>query len=187
MTEDLDICFEMTKDQMEGALTHMVNEFAKIRAGKANVFMLDAVRVDYYGTPTPLSQVANVSTPDPRTLTVQPWEKSLLDLIAKAIMLANLGMNPQNNGEMIIINIPPLTEERRKDLVRLAKGEMEDAKVSIRNARKAANDSIKDLVKAGLPEDMGKNAETKVQDLTNSFSDRAEKALLEKEKEIMSI
>ncbi len=187
MTEDLDICFEMTKDQMEGALEHMVNEFAKIRAGKANVFMLDPVKVDYYGTPTPLSQVANVNTPDPRTLTVQPWEKNLLDPIAKAIMLANLGMNPQNNGEMIIINIPPLTEERRIDLVKQAKAEMETCKVSIRNARKSANDQVKDLVKDGLPEDMGKTAETQIQDLTNSFSERAEKALVEKEKEIMSI
>ncbi len=187
MTEDLDICFEMTKDQMEGALTHMVNEFAKIRAGKANVFMLDAVRVDYYGTPTQLSQVANVNTPDPRTLTVQPWEKNLLDPISKAIMIANLGLNPQNNGEMIIINIPPLTEERRKDLAKQAKSEMEHAKVSIRNARKGANDAVKELIKAGLPEDLGKGAETKIQDFTNSFSERAEKALVEKEKEIMSI
>ena len=187
MTEDLDICFEMTKDQMEGALEHMVSEFAKIRAGKANVFMLDPVKVDYYGTPTPLGQVANVNTPDPRTLTVQPWEKNLLEPIAKAIMVANLGMNPQNNGEMIIINIPPLTEERRRDLVKLAKAEVEHCKVSIRNARKSANDSIKEFIKDGLAEDMGKTAESKIQDFTNSFSERADKALLEKEKEIMSI
>lgn len=187
MTEDLDICFEMAKEQMESAISHMNSEFAKIRAGKANVFMLDSVKVDYYGTPTAIAQVANVNTPDPRTLTVQPWEKAMLDPIIKAIMVANLGMNPQSNGEMVIINIPPLTEERRRDLVKQAKSEVENCKVSIRNSRKSSNDTIKDLVKNGLPEDLGKTAESKIQDFTNAYSEKAEKLFVEKEKEIMSI
>lgn len=187
MQEDLELCFEEANSQMDNAIIHLKKEFSKIRAGKASTFMLDSVKVDYYGSLTPLAQVANVATPDARTLTVQPWEKSMLDPISKAIMQANLGLNPQNNGDIIIIAIPSLTEERRTELAKQAKAEVENCKVGLRNARKSANDFIKQLVKDGMAEDMGKDSETKIQDLVNSFSKKAEDLFNEKEKEIMTI
>ena len=147
MSEELEFCFDQAKEQMDNSISHLNTSLGKIRAGRANSFMLSSVMVDYYGAPTPLAQVANVATPDARTLTVTPWERSMLDEIAKGVMNANLGLNPQNNGEMIIISIPPLTEERRHDLVKQAKTEIEDCKVGLRNARKMANTSIKALVK----------------------------------------
>jgi ribosome recycling factor len=187
MNEELDMCFEEATSQMDKAIEHLKKEFTKIRAGKASPFMLDSVQVDYYGSMTPLSQVANIATPDARTLSVQPWEKNMLDPITKAITIANLGFNPQNNGESIIISIPPLTEERRKELAKTAKAEVENCKIGLRNARKNAMDYIKQLVKDGLPEDAGKDAENKVQDLVNKYSKNSEDLFNTKEKEIMTV
>ena len=143
MDETLDFIVDTAREGMHQAIDHLENELSNIRAGKANPVMLSGVNVDYYGTPAPISQVANINTPDARTLSVQPWEKALLAAIEKAILVANLGFNPMNNGETIIINIPPLTEERRRELAKLAKNEVENAKISIRNARKEANHELK--------------------------------------------
>lgn len=187
MSEELEFCFEEATEQMSKSIEHLKQVLGKIRAGRANANMLSSVMVDYYGSPTPLSQVGNISTPDARTLTISAWEKSMLDPIAKGVMIANLGLNPQNNGEMIIISIPPLTEERRRDLVKQAKSEVEDCKVGLRNARKTANNSIKGLVKDGLSEDAGKDAESKIQDMVNTYTVKAEDLLKTKEKEIMTI
>lgn len=187
MNEELEFIFDSTKELFDKSIKHFESELVKIRAGKANVFMLEPVKIDYYGALTPLSQVANVNTPDARTITVQPWEKNLLDDIAKAIMNANLGMNPQSNGEMIIINIPALTEERRKELVKKAKNEGENCRVSLRNGRKDANDSIKALVKDGMAEDLGKDGEARVQKLIDSYVTKVDSILDDKEKDIMTI
>lgn len=172
---------------MKKAVGHLEDELLKIRAGKASPAMLEGVKVDYYGSLTPLNQVANVNTPDPRTISVQPWEKKMLETIEKAIMNANLGLNPQNNGELIMINVPPLTEERRKDLVKRAKAEGEHAKVSVRTARKDANDEIKKLEKDGLSEDLAKDAEAEVQKLTDDFNTKIDNEVGRKEKDIMTI
>ena len=184
MNEEVDIITETAKESMELSVQHLEKELLNIRAGKANPIMLNSVFVEYYGTPTPLSQVANINTPDGRTLSIQPWEKSLLAEIEKAILQANLGFNPMNNGESLIINIPPLTEERRKDLVKLAKVETENAKVSIRNARKEANNDIK---KADSSEDLQKNAEIDIQELTNQFIKKVDDIFDVKEKEILTV
>lgn len=184
MNEDIKFIFDTTKEGMDDAMLHLEKAFNKIRAGKANPVMLSGVMVDYYGAATPLSQVANVSTPDARTITVQPWEKSLLHEIEKAIMNANLGFNPMNNGEMIIINVPPLTEERRIQLSKQAKAEAEHAKVSIRNARQDANKEIRGLEAS---EDLTKNAEGDIQDLTNIYTKKIEAFLVLKEVEIMKV
>ena len=149
--------------------------------------MLDSVKVDYYGSMTPMKNVANVSTPDARTITVQAWEKHMLDAISKAIMEANLGLNPQNNGDLIIISVPMLTEERRKDLSKRAHGEGENAKVAILNASKEAIDFIKQAQKDGLPEDEAKTGETKVQELTDRYNKKVEEVLAAKDKDIMTI
>jgi ribosome recycling factor len=159
----------------------------KIRAGKASPAMLQSVMVDYYGSPTPLAQVANVGTMDARTLTVQPWEKSLIDEIMKGIINANLGFAPQNNGESVIISVPPLTEERRKDLVKRAKAEAENAKVSIRTHRKDAIDMIKSLKDDGLSEDLMKDGENEIQNITNAYSKKVDDILDRKEQDIMTI
>lgn len=187
MTEEIQMIFDEAKQQMDKAISHLESELQKIRAGKAHPSMLDSVRVDYYGSMTPLKQIANVSTPDPRTITVQPWEKSSLDTIGTAITNANLGLNPQSNGDIIIINVPALTEERRKDLVKRVKAEGEHARVSIRNARKEANDMIKAEEKDGLSEDLAKGAEGKVQDLTDTYNKKVEEILDNKEKDIMTV
>lgn len=173
--------------QMKKAIEHLDNELTKIRAGKAHPSMLDTVRVDYYGSMMPVKQIANVTTPDPRTITIQPWEKAMINPICEAVMHANLGLNPQNNGELVIINVPALTEERRKDLTKRAKAEGEHAKVSIRNARKDANDFIKELEKDGLPEDEAKRAEAKVQEFTNAYSLKVDAVIADKEKDIMTV
>ena len=178
---------EEAEDGMKKAISHLNSELSKIRAGRANPSMLDTVRVDYYGSPTPLSQIGNISTLDPRTLTVQPWEKSLLDEITRAIINANLGLNPQNNGEVIIISVPVLTEERRKDLVKRARPEGENAKVSLRTQRKDANDMVKSLKEEGLSEDAVKNAELDVQNLTNSYSTKVDELVSVKEEDIMKV
>lgn len=184
MNEEIELILEEAKDQMQGAITHLEKAFIKIRAGKANPVMLSTVQVDYYGSLTPLSQVANVNTPDARTLSVQPWEKALLPEIEKAIINSNLGFNPMNNGDFIIISVPPLTEERRRDLVKQAKAESEDAKISVRSARQEAN---KELKKIEISEDVLKDAEAEVQELTNSFITKIDDALKLKESEIMKV
>ncbi len=187
MSDEITMALDEATAAMNKAIDHLEFELNKIRAGKASPAMLDSVKVDYYGSYTPLKNIANVSTPDARTITVQAWEKHMLDPIAKAIMEANLGLNPQNNGEMIIISVPMLTEERRKDLSKRAHSEGENAKVSIRTARKEAIDFIKQAQKDGLPEDEAKTGETKVQDLTDKFNKKVEEVLAAKDKDIMTI
>ncbi len=182
--EELNFIIEAAKESMELAITHLEKEMVNIRAGKANPIMLSGVKVDYYGNPTPISQVANINSPDARTLTVQPWEKNMLADIEKAILIANLGFNPMNNGESIIINIPPLTEERRKDLAKLAKAAAENAKIGIRAARKEANTDIK---KSDTSEDVQKNYEIDVQELTDTFIVKVDQIYSQKENEILTV
>ena len=185
--EEIDFILDSTKESMEGSLAHLEKEFLNIRAGKASPAMLGGVKVDYYGSQTPLSQVANINVPDARTITIAPWEKNMLHPIEKAIMIANLGFNPMNNGDNIIINVPALTEERRRDLVKQAKVEAEDAKIGVRNARKDANTEIKKLEKDGMSEDVCKSAEEEVQELTNSYIRKVDDLLAHKEAEIMKV
>ena len=187
MTEEIDMIIDMARESMAASIEHLAAELTKIRAGKANPSMLDSVSVDYYGSKTPLSQVANVNTLDARTLSIQPWEKQILEEIEKAIINSNLGLNPQNNGELIVINVPQLTEERRRDLVKQAKAEIENTKVSLRNIRQKANDEIKKLAKDGLSEDLARDAETSVQDLTNSYSKQIDDIFAKKEADIMTV
>lgn len=184
MNEEMDFIVDAAKEQMTAAIDHLEKELLNIRAGKANPVMLSSITIYYYGTQTPLNQVANVNTPDARTLSIQPWEKNLIGEIEKAILVANLGFTPMNNGESIIINIPPLTEERRKQLVKLAKSEAENAKVSIRNARKDANQDIK---KSDSSEDVQKNYEIDIQELTDSSIQKVDQIMSLKEKEILTV
>ena len=184
MNEEMDFIVDAAKEQMTAAIDHLEKELLNIRAGKANPVMLSSITINYYGTQTPLNQVANVNTPDARTLSIQPWEKNLIGEIEKAILVANLGFTPMNNGESIIINIPPLTEERRKQLVKLAKSEAENAKVSIRNARKDANQDIK---KSDSSEDVQKNYEIDIQELTDSSIQKVDQIMSLKEKEILTV
>ncbi len=184
---DIKTILESAKTQMEKTITHLEAELSKIRAGKANPSMLDNVFVDYYGAKTTLGNVASVNTQDSRTILVQPWEKSMLPPIEKAIQAAKLGFNPQNDGILIRIIVPPLTEERRKDLVKTSKSCGEDAKVSLRTIRKESIDKMKALQKAGLPEDEAKGGETKMQALVDDFSVKCEKHLEQKEKEILTV
>ena len=187
MNDEVDFILDHTKEQMQKALSHLEGDLLKIRAGKATPSMLDGLFVDYYGASTPLNNVANVNTPDARTIVVQPWEKTMLGPIEKAIQAANLGLNPQNDGALIRINVPPLTEERRKGLVKQSKAEAENAKVTIRSLRKEANDSIKKLQKDGLAEDLAKDAEAKVQILTDTHIVKVDALVETKEKEIMTV
>jgi ribosome recycling factor len=187
MTEEVQFCIDSAKESMNKSIAHYESELLKIRAGRANPQMLSGVMVDYYGTMTALPQVANVGAPDARTLTVQPWEKNMLVELNKAIINANLGFSPMDNGEMLIINIPPLTEERRRDLVKRAKSEAENCKVSIRSARKDANDEIKQLGKDGLPQDSVKDAEVSIQKLTDSYIAKIDAILKVKDAEIMKV
>lgn len=184
MNEELDFIVDSTKELMQNAITHLEKAFRNIRAGKASPAMIGSVTVDYYGSQTPLTQVANVSTMDAHTITVQPWEKHMLHEIEKAIMIANLGFNPMNNGEIIIINVPVLTEERRKELSKQAKAEAEHAKVSIRNDRREAMQEIK---KTDASEDMQTNAEVDVQKLTDKFSTEIDYHYKIKDEEIMKV
>lgn len=172
---------------MKNSIAHLEKEFLNIRAGKASPAMLGGVFVDYYGSMTPISQVSNINVPDARTITIQPWERNMLNPIEKAIMNANIGFNPMNNGDNIIISVPPLTEERRRDLVKQAKSEAEDAKIGIRNVRKDANNDIKKLEKQGLSEDVCKSAEDEVQNLTNTYIKKVDELLSVKEAEIMKV
>lgn len=187
MTEELQLIYDETKESNQKSLIHLENELMKVRAGKATPSMLSGVMVDYYGSPTPIQQIANINSMDARTLTVQAFERQMLQDIAKGIMNANLGLNPQNNGEVLIIQIPPLTEERRRDLVKKAKAEGEHAKVGIRNNRKDALDMLKDLKNEGLSEDMMKDAETEIQTITNGFVKKVDDLVDAKEKDIMTI
>lgn len=187
MNEDVNELLNDTKAQMDKGIHHLSSEFLKMRAGKAMPSMLDGLMVDYYGAPTPLNQAANVSAPDARTLTIQPWDKSLIHPIEKAILESNLGLNPQNDGEIIRLNIPPLTEERRKSLVKAVKSEAEQAKVVIRTIRKDANEKIKKLQKDGMAEDDAKEGETRVQQITDQHIARIDELTAAKEKEIMTI
>ena len=187
MNEEVQMVYEMTKERMEKALEHLDNELNRIRAGKANVHILDGVMVDYYGTPTPLNQVSNISTPDAKTLMIQPWEKSMIEPIEKALMVSNVGITPGNNGEVIRLIIPQLTEERRRDLVKQVKNEGENARVSVRNARREANEEYKNMQKDGLSEDEAKGAEDNIQKLTDEFNEKVEKIVEAKEEDIMTI
>lgn len=187
MNEELQFILDSTKEAMQSAIEHLDKQLQKIRAGKASPMMLSGVMVDYYGAKTPLAQVANVNTLDGRTITVQPWEKSMMQPIEKAIIDSNLGLNPQNNGEQIMINVPMLTEERRRDLSKQAKAEGEHAKVGIRNARKEANDEIKKLKNDGLSEDLAKTAEADVQKVTDGFIAKVDHFIESKEKDIMTV
>lgn len=187
MTEEIQFILDSTQESMEGSILHLEKAFLNIRAGKANPAMLGSVFVDYYGSATPLSQVSNINVPDARTITLQPFEKNMLHPIEKAIMVANIGFNPMNNGDIIIISVPPLTEDRRRDLAKQAKSEAEDAKIGIRNARKEANSDIKKLEKEGTSEDICKSAEDEVQTLTNSYIRKIDEILVHKEAEIMKV
>lgn len=178
----------MAKEAMDGSISHLENELIKIRAGKANPAMLDGIYFDYYGAQTPLNQASNINTLDGKTISVQPWEKNMLEEMEKAIQASNIGINPQNNGEMLILSVPPLTEERRLDLVKQIKSEGENAKVSIRNARKEANDTIKDLQNnSGLSEDMAHDAVAEIQEMTNNYTKKADDLVDAKEKDIMTV
>ncbi len=187
MNEDVQLILEESKDGMDKAIERLNLELTKIRAGRATPSMLDSVKVDYYGSITPLSQVGNISTLDSKTLSIQPWEKGMLDEISKGIINSNLGLNPQNNGELIIISVPTLTEERRKELVKRARAEGENAKVRIRSQRKDANDMIKELKNEGLSEDMTKSAEDEVQEVTDNYSRKIDALVDAKEADIMKV
>ena len=184
MNEEVSFVIDSAKESMDAAIKHLEKELVKIRAGKASPAMLSSVMVEYYGSMTPLSQVSNINTPDARTISVQPWEKNMLQVIETAIMNANLGFNPMNNGDFVIINVPPLTEERRLQLVKQAKAEAEDAKVGIRSARQEANKEIKNLE---ISEDLEKNAIIDIQELTDTYVTKIDKILEVKEAEILKI
>lgn len=172
---------------MQMTLEFLEETFARIRAGRANVRILDGVRVEYYGSHVPLSNVSTISTPDAKTILVQPWEKNMLKVVEKAIMDSDVGITPENNGEVIRLGIPPLTEERRRQLVKQTKQESEDAKISIRNSRREGIDEVKKAVKEGLPEDMGKDVENELQKLHDKYIKRIDDKFAEKEKEILTV
>tara|TARA_B100000242_G_scaffold293626_1_gene272360 strand:+ start:9811 stop:10362 length:552 start_codon:yes stop_codon:yes gene_type:complete len=182
--EELEFILEATEESMVNTISFLEKELLNIRAGKANPNMLSSVKVDYYGAQTPLNQIANINTPDSQTLSIQPWEKDKLEDIEKAIFSSNLGFNPMNNGESIIISIPPLTEERRKELVKVVKSEVENAKVSIRNARKEANNEIR---KSDASDDMKSNFEIDIQNITDKYTSKIDSIFSTKEKEILSV
>jgi len=187
MQEDIQFVLDTAEESMIGSIAHLEKELTGIRAGKASPKMIVSVMVDYYGTDTPISQVANISTPDARTIAIQPWEKAMIEPIERAIINSNLGFNPDNNGEMIRINIPALTEERRRDLTKQVHAEGEHAKVSVRNARRDAIDEFKKMQKDGLSEDLEKDGEAAAQKLTDKYYKLIEEQVSEKEKDIMTI
>jgi len=186
-TEDVALTLELAEDSMKKAISHLEAELTKIRAGKANPQMLDGIVVDYYGSPTPISQVGNISVMDARTISIQPWEKNMLQPIERAIIASNMGVNPQNDGNLIRLFLPPLTEERRRDLVKKSQAEGEHAKVAIRNIRRDAIENIKKAQKNGLSEDASKDAEDNIQELTNRYISLVDKHLTSKEKDIMAV
>lgn len=187
MEEELRMYLDETRSNMDNSIQHLAGELSKIRAGRASAAMLDGIMVDYYGSMVPLAQVANVHVPDPRMLTIQPWEKAMIGPIEKAILKANIGLNPQNNGELIRLSVPPLTEERRRDLVKQCKVEGENSKVAIRNFRRDMNEEIKRMKKDGLPEDMAKGAEGYVQNLTDQHIKKIDEMVAGREKDIMTV
>jgi len=187
MEDEAIFCVDMTREKMDKAIFHLEDELVRIRAGKATPNILDGITVDYYGAVTPLSQVSNIGTPDAKTILVQPWEKNMLGPIEKAILYANIGITPMNNGEVIRLNIPPLTEERRRNLVKQVKTIGETTKVSIRNARREANEELKKLQKEGLPEDVEKETQEKVQKLTDDYIKKVDLIVAGKEKDIMTV
>jgi ribosome recycling factor len=187
MNEELELIIEEVRERMEKAIEHLEHELAHLRAGRATPALLDGITVDYYGVNSPLSQVSNINTPDPKTILIQPWEKTMLGPIEKAILAANIGLTPVNNGEVIRINVPPLTEERRHQLVKQVRNEGETAKISIRNSRKWANDELKNLLKDGMPEDLEKNGVELVQEMTTDYSQKVDKVMTLKEKDIMTV
>jgi ribosome recycling factor len=187
MEDEVQLYLDDAKESMERSLTHLSSELIKLRAGKANPNMLDGIQIDYYGTSTPLSQVANINTPDAKSIVIQPWEKKIIGEIEKAILGANIGITPMNNGEVVRLNLPPLTEERRKALVKSVKHEGENAKVSIRTTRREAIDEFKKMQKNGLPEDAEKEAEEKMEKLTEMYYKKVDELLNRKEQEIMTV
>lgn len=187
MNEEVDLILEETTERMQKALDHLENELAHLRAGRATPVLLDGITVDYYGVNSPLNQVSNINTPDAKTILIQAWEKNMLGAIEKAIMAANIGLTPINNGEVIRINIPPLTEERRHQLVKQVRNEGEVARISIRNARKWGLDELKRMLKEGLPEDTEENAAENVQELVRDFTAKVDKVMAAKEKEVMTV
>lgn len=185
--EDIEILLETAESSMQAAVEHTISALGKIRAGKAMPNMLDGIMVDYYGSATPLNQVASVTTPDARTLAIKPWEKTMIQPIEKAIINSDTGFNPQNNGEMVLISVPPLTEDRRKTLVKQSKQETENGKISVRNARKDVNDELKKLKADGVSEDDIKKGEEETQKLTNKYVAQMDELLAQKEKDILTI
>lgn len=187
MEDDVKLQLMDAEEKMQKAIQHLEEELLRIRAGKATPNILDGITVDYYGAITPLNQVSNITTPDAKTIAIQPWEKAMVGVIEKAILAANIGLNPMNNGEQIHISIPPLTEERRITLVKQIKNMGENTRVSIRTARREANEAFKQMKKDGLSEDLEKDAETEVQELTDRFSEQIDKLIAAKENDIMTI
>jgi len=187
MNEEAQMCLDEAKEGMESALQHLDRILQKIRAGKASPQMLEGIKIDYYGAMTPIEQTANINTPDPRQIIIQPWDKSILGELEKAIMNANLGLNPKNEGEVLRISVPPLTEERRLELVKQAKGEAENSRISIRNTRRSANELAKSLEKDGLPEDESKKAQEMIQELTDEYIKKVDEMLDAKEKDVMTV
>ncbi len=187
MNEEAQMCIDEAREGMENALAHLDKEFQKIRAGKASPKMLEGIKINYYGAMTPIEQTANINTPDPRQIIVQPWDKSILGDLEKAILNANLGFNPKNEGEVLRILVPPLTEERRLELVKKAKAEAENTKISIRNTRRSANELAKSLEKEGLPEDESKKLQDKIQELTDDYIKKVDEMVEAKEKDVMTV
>ncbi|HNR19732.1 MAG: ribosome recycling factor [Bacteroidetes bacterium] len=187
MSEFIKKTIDGMQSHLDKAIDHLEHELTKVRTGRANPQMLDEIKIDYYGAPTPLNQVASVNTPDARTIVIQPWEKSMLQAIEKAIQAANLGFNPQNDGSIVRISVPPLTEERRKELVKKAKAEGEHCKVTIRNSRRDANEALKKELKKAITEDELKTGEQKIQQIIDAFIVKVDKHLETKEKEIMTV
>ena len=187
MTDATEEIFQSAQDHMAKAIAHLDTELTKVRAGKASAGMLDGIVVDYYGNPTPIGQVANITTPDARTITLQPWEKNMMAPIEKAIMQSNIGLNPQNDGTLIRLFLPPLTEERRKDLVKRVNAEGEVAKIAVRSIRRDAVEGVRKAQKDGLSEDAGKQAEARIQTITDKMIAEVETHCAAKEKDIMTI
>lgn len=187
MQEDIDLYMESAREGMDHSMDHLGKELLKVRTGKASVNLVNGLMVSYYGADTPMSQVANISTADARTIVIQPWEKSVISEIEKSIFQANLGVTPQNDGEIVRISIPPLTEDRRQQLVKVAKAMGEDAKVAIRNARRDVMEGIKSAVKDGYPEDAGKREEDKAQSMTKAYTEKVDKMIENKESDILTI
>ena len=187
MNEEINFCLELAREQMQESIDHLELSLSKIRAGKASPQMLRSVKVEYYGSVTPLSQMANITTPDSQTITIQPFDKTVIAEIEQAIIDAQLGFNPSNNGEKVIINVPPLTEERRRDLVKQVKIEIEKSKVSCRNVRQKSNDELKRIGKEGASEDIIRDAEDSIQLITNEFTSKIGEILSSKESDIMQV